>query len=169
MVIDKTKDKKKKRPVATAKAKPIVESDSGVEKKKPLKKPVPKTKNGKTATVTSGSSARTDAKDVVVRKRMASLNASAMLAAAYEAERHIDRVESKYTATTTSATATSDVPSTPKRIKDIKNEARDEKEVGDAIQVKFQYRSVCHIFHYFHNRCSFQLFSFSDSGQTSVD
>lgn len=56
---------------------------------------------------------------------MASLNASAMLAAAYEVERHIDRCEAKYN----SATNDSDAPS-PKRVKDIKNEDREEKDVS---------------------------------------
>lgn len=59
-----------------------------------------------------------------MRKRMASLNASAMLAAAYEVERHLDRVESM---------ATSEIdapkPTLPKKIKDIKDEVLESKDV----------------------------------------
>lgn len=72
-----------------------------------------------------------DCKEVVVRKRMASLNASAMLAAAYEVERHFDRVESM-------ATSENDVPKTvpPKKIKDIKDikdEVLESKDVNKNI------------------------------------
>lgn len=65
-----------------------------------------------------------DGKELVVRKRMASLNASAMLAAAYEVERHLDRVESM-------ATSETDAPKSalPKKIKDIKDEVLESKDV----------------------------------------
>lgn len=68
-----------------------------------------------------------DCKELVVRKRMASLNASAMLAAAYEVERHLDRVESM-------ATSENDAPKPAlskkiKDIKDIKDEVLESKDV----------------------------------------
>lgn len=129
---DKKKAEANKRSAAN-KAKSGTDSEQPAEQsKKPsaTKKSATasKSKSTKTTAVASATTtAKTETKDVVVPKRMASLNASAMLAAAYEAERHIDRVESKYT---TNATVTdSDAPSTPKRLKDIKNEERDDKEV----------------------------------------
>ena len=70
---------------------------------------------------------KTEFKDLVVRKRMASLNASAMLAASYEVERHLDRCDSLYNGS--SAESRSATPTSPKKIKDIKNEVDDTKEV----------------------------------------
>lgn len=69
--------------------------------------------------------AKSDFKDLVVRKRMASLNASAMLAATYEVERHLDRVDSMYYG----SSAESDTLVTPKKIKEIKREIEEPKEV----------------------------------------
>lgn len=65
---------------------------------------------------------------MVVRKRMASLNASAMLAATYEVERHLDRCDSMYYG----SSAESDTLVTPKKIKEIiiKREVEEPKEVG---------------------------------------
>lgn len=56
---------------------------------------------------------------------MASLNASAMLAATYEVERHLDRCDSMYYG----SSAESDTVVTPKKIKDIKREIEEPKEV----------------------------------------
>lgn len=69
---------------------------------------------------------KSDFKDLVVRKRMASLNASAMLAATYEVERHLDRCDSMYYG----SSAESDTLVTPKKIKDIKREIEEPKEVN---------------------------------------
>lgn len=72
---------------------------------------------------------KTEFKDLVVRKRMASLNASAMLAASYEVERHLDRCDSMYNSS--SPESQSEAPSSPKKIKEIKHEIVDEvKEVN---------------------------------------
>lgn len=68
---------------------------------------------------------KSDFKDLVVRKRMASLNASAMLAATYEVERHLDRCDSMYYG----SSAESDTLVTPKKVKDIKREIDEPKEV----------------------------------------
>lgn len=59
---------------------------------------------------------------------MASLNASAMLTATYEVERHLDRCDSMYYG----SSAESDTLVTPKKIKDIKREIEEPKEVIDA-------------------------------------
>lgn len=70
---------------------------------------------------------KSDFKDLVVRKRMASLNASAMLAATYEVERHLDRCDSMYYG----SSAESDTHTvTPKKIKDIKREVEEPKDVS---------------------------------------
>lgn len=70
---------------------------------------------------------KTEFKDLVVHKRMASLNASAMLAATYEVERHLDQCDSLYNGS--SAEDHSETPISPKKIKEIKNEIDDSKEV----------------------------------------
>lgn len=73
---------------------------------------------------------KTEFKDLVVRKRMASLNATAMLAASYEVERHLDRCDSMYNSS--SPESQSEAPSSPKKLKDIKHEIIDEvKEVKE--------------------------------------
>lgn len=69
---------------------------------------------------------KTDVKEVVVRKRMASLNASAMMAATYEVERHLDKCEEKLY----KKSADSDDNITlPKKPKDIKNEVLEPTDV----------------------------------------
>lgn len=71
---------------------------------------------------------KTEFTELVVKKRMASLNATAMLAASYEVERHLDRCDSMYNSS--SAESHSETPPSPKKIKDIKHEIIDEpKEV----------------------------------------
>lgn len=90
-------------------------SESTVIQKKRKKPPTP--------TKTKANSI--DTKDVV-HKRMASLNASAMLAATYEVERHFDRCDSTYNG---SSGAESEAPSSPKKIKEIKDEILDTKDV----------------------------------------
>lgn len=70
----------------------------------------------------------TDAKEVVVRKRMASLNASAMMAATYEVERQLDKSEAKlykYSPRPEEPTA-----KLPKKAKDIKDEVVEPKDVS---------------------------------------
>lgn len=67
-----------------------------------------------------------DFKELVVRKRMASLNASAMMAATYEVERHLDHCESIYN---NSSGGESEVPNLPKKAKAIKDEILDTKDV----------------------------------------
>lgn len=70
----------------------------------------------------------TDVKDVVVRKRMASLNASAMMAATYEVERQLDKCEEKmYKVSAADADDHHITP--PKKAKDIKNEVFETKDV----------------------------------------
>lgn len=75
-----------------------------------------------------------DCKELVVRKRMASLNASAMLAAAYEVERHLDRVESM--ATSEDEAPKSVLPKKIKDIKDIKGEVLESKDVNTTTQTR---------------------------------
>lgn len=70
------------------------------------------------------------AADLVVRKRMASLNASAMLAASYEVERHFDQCDSMYNSSSAAAESDSDPSTSPKKIKTIKNEVDESKEVN---------------------------------------
>lgn len=143
---------KEKKPVATAKRAPATKTKSGTDtdsnernnKKAVIKKPppAPKAKAIKPAkSATSTSTSKTEIKDVVVRKRMASLNASAMLAAAYEVERHIDRAEAKYNAASSATDSDASAP-TPKRLKDIKNEVRDEKDVSKIIQITLQIDAI---------------------------
>lgn len=70
----------------------------------------------------------TEFKELVVRKRMASLNASAMLAATYEVERHLEQCESIYN--NDSSGVESDVPTVTKKAKDIKGEILETKDVN---------------------------------------
>lgn len=67
-----------------------------------------------------------DVKEVVVRKRMASLNASAMMAATYEVERQLDKCEEKMYKV--SADADEHI-TPPKKVKEIKNEVFETKDV----------------------------------------
>lgn len=67
-----------------------------------------------------------DVKEVVVRKRMASLNASAMMAATYEVERQLDKCEEKMYKV--SADAEEHI-TPPKKAKEIKNEVFEAKDV----------------------------------------
>lgn len=69
----------------------------------------------------------TDVKEVVVRKRMASLNASAMMAASYEVERQLDRCEAKMYKC--SPETEEHVVTIPKKPKDIKDEVLETKDV----------------------------------------
>lgn len=68
----------------------------------------------------------TDIKEVVVRKRMASLNASAMMAATYEVERQLDKCEEKMYKVSAD---TDEHIAPPKKAKDIKNEVFETKDV----------------------------------------
>lgn len=69
-----------------------------------------------------------DVKDVVVRKRMASLNASAMMAATYEVERQLDKCEAKmYKCSPEPVEHTATLP---KKAKEIKDEVLEPKEVS---------------------------------------
>lgn len=69
-----------------------------------------------------------DGSDLVVRKRMASLNATAMLAASYEVERHLD-MDSLYN---DSSSEDSDVDNPPSP-KPEKTSADKKKSAGDKI------------------------------------
>lgn len=69
----------------------------------------------------------TDVKEVVVRKRMASLNASAMMAATYEVERQLDKCEEKMYKV--SAADSDEHITPPKKAKDIKNEVIETQDV----------------------------------------
>lgn len=90
--------------------------------RKPVIKKLKKSIGRKVAVVKS-----TDVKnDVVVRKRMASLNASAMMAASYEVERQFDKCEEKMYK---KSPDTEEHISPPKKVKDIKNEVLEPKEV----------------------------------------
>lgn len=117
-------------------AEPPDRGDSGKMSMKKMKK---STMARKTSTVTSANaspSTSSDFKEILVRsQRMASLNASAMMAATYEVERHLDHVDSMYDsiAKSSSSAAESETQTlTPKKmkdIKDIKDEVLDAKEV----------------------------------------
>ncbi|KAJ6634600.1 hypothetical protein Bhyg_13175 [Pseudolycoriella hygida] len=154
---DKTKSKKKPLPkrtsVKSSQKTPIVKSKSKTVKAKASTKrllsscnsdssedesePTPSSskKHSKKKRKKSPHDGKSDFKELVVRKRMASLNASAMLAATYEVERHLDRCDSMYYG----SSAESDTIVTPKKIKDIKREIEEPKEVafGFKISVKF--------------------------------
>lgn len=65
--------------------------------------------------------------EVIVRKRMASLNASAMMAATYEVERHLDKCEEKMYKI--KSDADEHISSPPKKAKEIKNEVLESKDV----------------------------------------
>lgn len=99
----------------------IASSSKHISKK--IKKPI-----ARRATPTS--TAPTEVKEFVVRKRMASLNASAMLAATYEVERHLDRVDSLYDSRNSGDREHDTAPTVPKKLKDIKDEVLDSKEVN---------------------------------------
>lgn len=74
---------------------------------------------------------KTEFKDLVVRKRIASLNATAMLAASYEVERHLD-MDSLYNGSSADSedSEEEEKPVTPKKIKEVKAEVVDDvKEV----------------------------------------
>lgn len=58
---------------------------------------------------------------------MASLNASAMLAASYEVERHMDMQSMYEGSTSDSSSDEADAPPSPKKVKDAKGEQADEK------------------------------------------
>lgn len=97
--------------------------ESSVDRKPVLKK-LKKSIARKAAKVAI--SKTTDVKDVVVRKRMASLNASAMMAATYEVERQLDKCEEKMYKISAD---TEEHISPPKKPKDIKNEVFEPKDV----------------------------------------
>lgn len=101
------------------------DSDSERETKqidrKPALKKLQKSIGRKVAVVKSA-----DVKEVVVRKRMASLNASAMMAATYEVERQLDKCEEKMYKIHPDA---DEQISAPKKAKEIKNEVFEPKEV----------------------------------------
>lgn len=67
-----------------------------------------------------------DVKEVVVRKRMASLNASAMMAATYEVERQLDKCKEKMYKVSAD---TEEHIAPPKKAKEIKNEVFEPKDV----------------------------------------
>lgn len=69
----------------------------------------------------------TDIDEMVVPKRMASLNASAMMAASYEVERHLDKCEEKMYKVNTDTEEHITPP--PKIAKDIKNEVFEPNDV----------------------------------------
>lgn len=71
----------------------------------------------------------TDVKEGVVRKRMASLNASAMMAATYEVERQLDKCEEKMYKVSAAADSDDQHITPPKKVKDIKNEVLEPKDV----------------------------------------
>lgn len=78
----------------------------------------------------------TDVKDVVVRKRMASLNASAMMAATYEVERQLDKCEAKmYKCSPVPEEPTPTLPKKTKDIKEIKDEVLEPKDVSNPAYV----------------------------------
>lgn len=76
-----------------------------------------------------------DVKEVIVRKRMASLNASAMMAASYEVERQFDKCEEKMYKM--SSDAEEHISSPPKKAKEIKNEVLEAKEVCTHAFIRF--------------------------------
>lgn len=92
--------------------KPVVKK---IKKATTIRKPVAVTKT-------------TDVKENVVRKRMASLNASAMMAATYEVERQLDKCEEKMFKMSTDTTVDHPVIP-PKKPKEIKNEVLEPKDV----------------------------------------
>lgn len=130
---------KAKSPISSPAESEDDDDDSGEETAKTTTKSKPrsgKTDSNQSTAMSTVSSKKqktpaksNDCKDVVVRKRMASLNASAMLAAAYEVERHLDRVESM-------ASSENDAPKSvqPKKIKDIKDIKDEVLESKDVIK-----------------------------------
>ncbi|XP_031626867.1 uncharacterized protein LOC116343110 isoform X2 [Contarinia nasturtii] len=87
----------------------------------------PKLKKLKKAIAKAAVAKSTDIKEVVVRKRMASLNASAMMAASYEVERQFDKCEEKMYKVS-AADAEEHITPPPKKAKDIKNEVFEPKD-----------------------------------------
>lgn len=118
---------------SATKSKPIESDSSGSEsdsERESLKnvdrKPALK-KLKKSIAQKAAISKATDVKEVVVRKRMASLNASAMMAATYEVERQLDKCEEKMYKVSAAATDADITP--PKKAKEIKNEVFETKDV----------------------------------------
>lgn len=83
----------------------------------------------------------TDVKDVVVSKRMASLNASAMMAATYEVERQLDKCEAKMYRCSPGPEEHTATP--PKKAKDIKDEVLEPKDVSIQQQsLSFEFANI---------------------------
>lgn len=127
-----TPNKAKTKNIAKAKPKPKVDTDNSSNDsdsdresrtidRKPVLKKLKKSIARKAAVTKSA-----DVKEVVVRKRMASLNASAMMAATYEVERQLDKCEEKMYKV--SADAEEHI-TPPKKVKEIKNEVFESKDV----------------------------------------
>lgn len=95
--------------------------ESATIDRKPTLKKLKKSMARKAAAVKS-----IDVKEIVVRKRMASLNASAMMAATYEVERQLDKCEEKMYKVSAD---TDEHIAPPKKAKDIKNEVLEPKDV----------------------------------------
>lgn len=94
------------------------ECESMKTDRKPSLKKLKKALARKTVAIKSN-----DVKEVVVRKRMASLNASAVMTATYEAERQLDKREQKL------YKIEADESVAPKKAKEIKNELPEPKDV----------------------------------------
>lgn len=85
----------------------------------------------------------TDVKEVVVRKRMASLNASAMMAATYEVERQLDKSEALYKHDKNSCSESDEnIVVEPKKPKDIKDEVLESKDVCRKIFFFVSFKAV---------------------------
>lgn len=96
-------------------------SDSAADK--------PKSKTAANKRQKRSPESQTEFKELVVRKRMASLNATAMLAASYEVERHLD-MDSLYNGSTTEDSDVDDPPS-PKKLVAVVSEAAKAEETDD--------------------------------------
>ncbi|XP_055302088.1 uncharacterized protein LOC129568368 isoform X2 [Sitodiplosis mosellana] len=100
--------------------------ESHTTDRKPVLKKFKKSIARKAATAsTTTVSKSSDVKEVVVRKRMASLNASAMMAATYEVERQLDKCEEKMYKVSADA---DERITPPKKAKEIKNEVFELKD-----------------------------------------
>lgn len=108
------------------------EHKSDIERKPKLKKLMKSIGRATKATDT-----KSDVKDLTVRKRMASLNASAMMAATYEVERQLDKCEEKMYKLNAD---TDELISPPKKAKDIKNEVLESKDVRKNFPFYYFYR-----------------------------
>lgn len=160
-VIPRSIKKKKKIQVKQSKGKDKKISNSKKLKVKPVKRSKPSSseqsdseKNEDSSSSNSNSKRKRrdsdkdgEIKDLVVRKRMASLNAAAILSATYEAERHIDR---QHQALESDEEISSDETRlTPKKLKETKTEPEPEPEDIKEVSFIYIFRKKLFLMHVF--------------------